>query len=73
MGKSTADKLWCIRVLSGAAYLFKGGKKVDNFLNIVGAEEHNTDTAAQASRTSSSVTSVSRSSPTVKKLLKVTV
>ena len=72
MGKSTADKLWCIRVLSGAAYLFKGGKKVDNCLNIVGAEEHNADTAAQAG-TSSSVTSVSSSSPTVKKLLKVTV
>lgn len=70
MGKSTADKLWCIRVLSGAAYLFKGGKKVDNFLNIVGAEELSVDTAAG---TSSSVTSVSRSSPTAKKLLKVTV
>lgn len=38
MGKSTTRKLWCIRILSGGAYLFKGGKKVESFLNIIGAE-----------------------------------
>jgi len=35
MGKTTAQKLRSLRV----AFLFKGGKKVENFRNIVGAEE----------------------------------
>ena len=66
MGKSTTQKLWCIRILSGAAYLFKGGKKVESFLNIIGADEVTVNTSPAG--TSSSV---SGSSPTVKKLLKV--
>lgn len=37
MGKSTADKLWGIKVESRSAFLFKGGKKVPGFRNIVGA------------------------------------
>lgn len=65
MGKSTTQKLWCIRILSGAAYLFKGGKKVESFLNIIGADEVTVNTSPAG--TSSSV---SGSSPTVKKLLK---
>ena len=39
MGKTTAQKLWCLRIICGVAFLFKGGNKVDNFRNIVGAEE----------------------------------
>ena len=39
MGKTTAQKLWCLKIISGVAFLFKGGNKVDNFRNIVGAEE----------------------------------
>ena len=66
MGKSTTRKLWCIRILSGGAYLFKGGKKVESFLNIIGADEVTVNTSPAG--TSSSV---SWSSPTVKKLLKV--
>ena len=66
MGKSTTQKLWCIRILSRAAYLFKGGKKVESFLNIIGADEVTVNTSPAG--TSSSV---SGSSPTVKKLLKV--
>lgn len=38
MGKSTAEKLWCIKVLSGAAFLFKGGCQIQNFKKIVEAE-----------------------------------
>ena len=38
MGKGTEKKLWCIKVSSNAAFLFKGGKKVPHFQDIVGAE-----------------------------------
>lgn len=64
MGKSTSEKLWCIRIVSGAAYLYNGGAKVENFLNIVGAKEVTT-----GSKTSGNVCG---SSPTVQTRLKVT-
>ena len=63
MGKSTSEKLWCVKILSGAAYLFKGGKKVENFLNIIGAEEIDIETATAGS--------ASFSSPTATKKIKV--
>lgn len=61
MGRSAADKLWCVKVVSGAAFLFKGGKQVANFQNIVGAtvfEQPNASSSANAN-------------PTTKKLVKV--
>lgn len=58
--RSNEAKLWCIKVLSGAAYLFKGGKRVEHFRNITGAQE-----------TSETSQSTSGSSPTVKKLVQV--
>ena len=64
MGKTTAQKLWCLRVISGVAFLFKGGKKVDNFRNILGAEEITVTDSGLSS-------SASSSSPPEKKLLKV--
>ncbi|XP_068735386.1 uncharacterized protein [Montipora capricornis] len=37
MGRGTETKLWCIKLSSNAAFLFKGGKRIPNFQNIVGA------------------------------------
>ena len=58
--KSTAEKLWCIKIESGAARLFKGGKKVDYFDELIHAEEE-VDTTLSG-------TSDSGRSPTSKKL-----
>jgi len=59
--RSTVSKLWCIKLLSRDAYLFKGGKKVPHFQKLLRAE------VAESSRPSS----VSGSSPTAKKTVKV--
>lgn len=56
-----SDKLWYIKTVSGAAFLFKGGKRVPNFKNIVGTEVIEQPIAS---------TSAS-SNPAAKKLLKV--
>ena len=60
--RSAEAKLWCIKILSRDAYLFKGGKKVQHFQNIIGAE------ATESSQPSS----VSGTSPTAKQSVKVT-
>lgn len=57
---SNEAKLWCIKVNSGAAYLYRGGKRVDNFLNIIGAESYQDS--------SDSVVEESGASPPKKKL-----
>ena len=57
--RSTASKLWCIKILSGDAYLFKGGKKVEHFRNIVGAEEITVPVKSKSGSTLSS-TSVTK-------------
>ena len=59
--RSTESKLWCIKLLSRDAYLFKGRKKVQQLKNIVGAE------VTESSKPSS----VSGTSPTAKKTVKV--
>jgi len=54
-------KLWCIKVSSNAAFLFKGGERVAHFRNIVGV----------ASVEVSASSLVEMSSPVAKKLLKM--
>ena len=55
-------KLWCIKVSSNLAFLFKGGKRVEHFQNIVGVASVEVSTSSL----------VEMSSPVVaKKLLKV--
>ena len=63
--RSNEAKLWCIKVLSGAAYLFKGGKRVEHFRNITGAQE------VLSKETSETSPSTSASSPTAKKVVQV--
>ena len=62
--RSNEAKLWCIKVLSGAAYLFKGGKRVEHFRNITGAQEVTKETSETSQSTSGS-------SPTAKKVVQV--
>ena len=62
--RSNEAKLWCIKVLCGAAYLFKGGKRLEHFRNITRAQE----VRKESSETSQST---SGSSPTAKKLARV--
>jgi len=50
--RSTESKLWCIKLLSRDAYLFKGGKKVQHFQQIVGAEVTESSKPGSASGTS---------------------
>ena len=56
-------KIWCIKVSSNAAFLFKGGKRVEHSKNIVGV--------AIVELSTSSL--VKMSYPAAKKLLKVIV
>lgn len=35
---SNEVKLWYIKVNLGVVYLYRGGKRVENFLNIIGVE-----------------------------------
>lgn len=58
--RSNEAKLWYIKVNSGAAYLYRGGKRVENFLNIIGAESYQDS--------SGSVAQESGASPPKKKL-----
>ena len=60
MGKRTSEKLWCVKILSGEAYLFKGGKRVQNFLSIIEADEIDIETAAKGSASTSFPTATKR-------------
>jgi len=67
MGKSTEGKLWCIKIISNAAYLFKGRKRVPHFQNIVKAEAN----IYESKQDSSSSVSAAGQSSVIKKIVKV--
>ena len=65
MGKSTAEKLWCIKVLCDAAFLFKVGRQIQNFKKIVEAE------AVEKEPASNSTSALSPTASASKKVIKV--